>query len=124
MKLLKTMGRFGLVGILATLVHVLVAGGLIAQTDWSATAINAVAFVVANAVTYVGNALWGFQSSINWGTFGRHVVSSAMTLAFGSSTAYLLEHLGFSAWQVTLSVVLVVPAFSFVVHRFYTYRHA
>ena len=57
--MLRQVFKFGLVGVLATLVHLLI-GFLLLQAGWNPLAANAVAFSVAFLVSFFGHLRYSF----------------------------------------------------------------
>jgi putative flippase GtrA len=120
--LLQKISRFAVIGVCATVTHLMVAAVLIQIGSMSATVINVIAFVVANLITYFGNSLWSFVSTVCWITFRRHCAASVVSLAVTSVISFVLEQQELHPWVVTLGVVLLVPPLSFLMHHFYIYR--
>jgi putative flippase GtrA len=66
---LKRVGKFGIVGVLATIVHTLIFAVVMQTGEPSALLANTVAFFIALIVSFLGNAWWtfrreGFSSSL------------------------------------------------------------
>lgn len=54
--------RFGLVGIVATAVHILVVWALLRQTEITPILANTLAFLTAFGISFTGNYFWTFPS--------------------------------------------------------------
>lgn len=116
--------RFALVGVAVTLIHVMVAAGLIERGGLHPGIANGVAFVAANLASYVANTCWSFQARMRLGNWGRFVAISfaawMLTMIIASAVAETGGHylLGISL------VVALVPMLTFVAHQRFTYRHS
>ena len=107
--------RFFTVGGAATVVHVACALGLHSLFGVAPLIANVFAFLVASAVSYIGNWRWTF------GTSGEHAHAVPRFLliaisAFGVNqfTVFLLvEKLGYPFWIGLIPAVLIVPVVTF-----------
>lgn len=114
--------RFGIVGVLATLLHVAVATGCIEGLGFAPWLANAVAFVSATVVSFVGQTLWSFRSQLGVGRFARFVVVAVGGLGLTILISGGLDALGLPYGIGIAAVVMTVPAFTFLMHSFWTYR--
>ncbi|BBP69446.1 hypothetical protein PHLH6_14500 [Pseudomonas sp. Seg1] len=114
--------RFALTGIFVTGLHALVAVLFINFIAPQPPLANGVAFAVATVVSYVINTTWSFSARLHGRTLMRFLLVSlggfllAMLVAWGAQMAGLHYLLGIGA------VALTIPAFTFVLHNFWTYR--
>lgn len=117
--------RFGGVGGLATLAHVAVA--LVAQRGLAVTEqqANFLGFLTAVTLSYVGHARFTFQAPVGSARqIQRFALTSLLGLAASSGTVWLVDTmlgLGFVAAMAVVAVV--VPATTFLVMRFWVFRH-
>lgn len=122
MNLGATAGRFALVGVAATVIHVMVAAGLIEWGGIHPGVANGVAFIAANLASYAANTCWSFEARMRLGNWGRFAVVSLaawlLTIGIASTVAQAGGHylLGIAL------VVALIPALTFVAHRSFTYR--
>ena len=56
--------RFGIIGIMITLLHVIVAIGLIRAAHAAPALANAIAFAIATSASYIVNTFWSFSSGV------------------------------------------------------------
>jgi putative flippase GtrA len=114
--------RFGISGLLATGLHVIVAMAFI-QFAMPAPAIaNGVAFVVATTFSYLVNTMWSFSNPLHGRNLFRYCVVSSVGLALAMMVSGGAEHYGLHyMWGIFL-VVLTVPPVTFLLHSFWTYR--
>jgi len=114
--------RFAISGVLATGLHVAIALSLIGWCDASPPVGNSVAFAGATVWSYLANTLWSFSSSPDL----RNACRFGAVALGGLSLTALIADLAQKAGAVPLAgiamVVSVVPVFTFVAHRYWTYR--
>ena len=123
-RLVAQIGRFGIVGLLTTAIHISIAFILHYHIGLAPLNANLIAFLVAWSVSYIGHFNWTFESK------SSHTVSMAR-FATVSLSAIILNQL--IVWTVAdklgkpfalaiLLVVLIVPAASFVASKLCTFR--
>ena len=121
----KRLLKFIVIGVCATLLHVIVAASLL-ENAWVTAAgyANAIAFLLATTFSYIGNTLWSFQESFN----RRNARRFATTAGAGCLLAYLIssvaEAYGLHYLIGIGFVVIIIPALSFLAHHFWTYRQS
>ena len=114
--------RFAVTGVFVTALHALVAVLFIHFISAPPPLANGVAFAVATVVSYVINTTWSFSARLHGRTLVRFLLVSvcgfflAMFVAWAAQMAGLHYLLGIGA------VALIIPAFTFVLHNFWTYR--
>ncbi|MFW0754467.1 GtrA family protein [Pseudomonas sp. H11T01] len=119
---IKRAQRFALTGLFVTALHALVAVLFINYVLPLPPLANGVAFTAATVVSYVVNTTWSFSSRLHGRTLLRFLMVSgagfllAMLVAWAAQMAGLHYLLGIGA------VALTIPAFTFVLHNFWTYR--
>ena len=118
--------RFGIVGIAATLTHILVAIGFVELAGLPVLMANFLAFAAALCVSYGGNHRWTFERS---GAHRRHlprfVAVATGGLALNQFILWALAIRGGADYRLALGVaVLVVPALSFAVSRAWAFTPA
>ncbi len=115
--------RFGIVGGLATLVHVLAALSARAAFGLTEQKANLIGFCVAVLVSYIGHMRFTFD--IRGGSraqFLRFVVMSGLSLAISSGLVWLVTaQLGFSFTVAMGAVVVLVPAASYLAMRLWVF---
>lgn len=114
--------RFAVTGLFVTALHALIAVLFINFVAPQPPLANGVAFAVATVVSYLINTTWSFSARLHGRTLLRFMVVSvcgfflAMLVAWTAQMAGLHYLLGIGA------VALIIPAFTFVLHNFWTYR--
>ena len=116
--------RFVVIGILATVVHVVVALALHHIAGMPPLWANPVAFLTAWILSYSGNWLWTFEGR----TAHKYSVPRYLTVSLASfglnqfivfiATKYFL----WPFWLALLPAVIIVPVFGFAASRYWAYR--
>jgi putative flippase GtrA len=117
--------RFGFVGGLATLAHVLTAMAAQAMFNLPVQGANLAGFCVAVFVSYLGHMRFTFAVQKGSGAqFLRFVVLSGLSLMTSSATVWLITtKLGASFATAMVAVAVLVPAASFVAMRLWVFSH-
>ena len=122
--LLQQVPLFAIVGVAATLTHVI--GALAARELAGLTPMGAnfVGYLCAVGVSYLGNARFTFRRAVLHGPqFMRFVVVSLAGLALTQGLTWLLvEQMGWSFSAGLAVVAVAVPALSFVLQRAWAFR--
>jgi putative flippase GtrA len=117
------LARFGGVGVLATIVHILVA--LAARNAFGLAPLlaNFVGFGVAFLVSYIGHERFTFGASETaLPQFLRFLFVAVFGLAVSTSTVWLIDiKLGLGFTFAMISVGVLVPAATFVALRFWAF---
>ncbi|CAN7679932.1 GtrA family protein [Trinickia sp. LjRoot230] len=119
---LSRIARFGVSGLLATGCHVAVAAWAIDYAGWSSMPANTFAFVCATVGSYLLQTLWSFSSRVGRKTLLRFLVVSIGGVTLTALVSHAAERAGIGPWLGIAMVICVVPPFTFVAHRSWTYR--
>jgi putative flippase GtrA len=114
--------RFLVAGASSTGFHVAIVATLVNAAGTSPVTANSVAFVCATACSYLLNTLWSFSSRLHHTTLWRFAAVSLLGLGLTMGISWTAQSLGYSYWTGLACVVLIVPAFTYVAHRSWTYR--
>jgi putative flippase GtrA len=114
--------RFGVTGLIATGIHVLVAVTLIAWLRTPPYIANPIAFVTATAFSYATNTLWSFSSRMNHRTLRRYACVSVFGCAATAAVAGAAEAAGLDYRIGILLVIALVTPLTFGLHNRWTYR--
>ena len=117
---LMRMLRFGITGVVVTVVHVVVASLLIVIDAGSALA-NGAAFCAATVVSYVVNTRWSFGSRPSTRRLTRFVAVSLVGCAVAVGLSSEVEAALMPAWVSVAVVAAVLPPLTFLMHNFWTY---
>ena len=114
--------RFGVTGLIATGIHVLVAVTLIARLHTLPYIANPIAFVTATGFSYAANTLWSFSSRMNHRTLPRYACVSVFGCVATAAVAGAAEAAGLDYRTGILLVIAVVTPLTFGLHSRWTYR--
>lgn len=125
MNLTGQIGRFGVVGLLATAVHVAVGMGLHALAGLAPFRANLVAFCCALGVSFLGQTRLTFPGSgAGLGAFARFTAVTATGLGLNQGLVWLVTSvLGGPYWLALAVIVATVPGATFLLLKFWALRH-
>lgn len=83
---------------------------------------NGVAFAVATVVSYLINTTWSFSARLHGRTLLRFMMVSAAGFLLAMFVAWAAQFAGLNYLLGIGAVALTLPAFTFVLHNFWTYR--
>lgn len=111
--------RFGVVGLAASITHVMVALLLIERAGVPLLWANGLAFSVAVFVSYFGNHAWTFRRTAHHSRhFPRFLAIALGGLALNQAIVFFaVEIAGIPYLYAILIVVIVVPGLSFVLSK-------
>lgn len=118
-----TLGRFGLIGVLATGTHLLVVAILALATQMPALAANTLGFLIAFGVSGLGHAAYTFRLETGRArAIARWFVVSAIGLAASNLAlaAMIGAQLAPEFW-LRLAAIAVVPAASYLAARLWAF---
>ena len=114
--------RFGAVGLLATVVHVVVAIALVEFAKVPVFWANMGAFCTAVFVSYLGNHHWTFAcQGAHARYFPRFISIAALGLALGQILVWAITEAGGNYRVAVLTVAVAVPAFTFLASRLFVF---
>ena len=126
--LVQQVGKFGIVGMLATATNVGLMIVLVEWFGWRPLIANFGAFAVAFFVSFLGHYRWTFaeQSAAgpdSWqGPLGRFLVMSFTGLALNSLAVFLVVDVLDVSYVFALAIMVsVVPALLFVIGKFWAF---
>ena len=82
------------------------------------------AFVIATAVSFVGNALWSFGARPTPGKAAWFFAINTIGLFLNMLIAWILERAHAHHLLIALTVLVVVPMFNFAGHRLFTFSRS
>ena len=112
--------KYGIFGVIATLIHLFTAWALIYFLDTTVFISNIVAFFVAFTFSYVFQTLYVFKTLFHFSKllkfftvqFGTFLFSYMLSDTISIQNSYL--H--------TLLIVAIMPLITFVIHKFWTFK--
>jgi putative flippase GtrA len=120
--LLRQALRFGVTGIAATATHTVIALLAVEAAALDPAPANGIAFAMATILSYTLNTLWSFSARPGPKTLFRFSVVSLAGMGLAMLIAGYMGSLGYSNLLGILSVALLVPPATFLMHRLWTYR--
>jgi putative flippase GtrA len=114
--------RFAITGLFVTALHALVAVLFIKLVSPQPPIANGVAFAVATVMSYIINPTWSFSARLHGKTLMRFMLVSVGGFFMAMLVAWVVELAGFHYLLGIGAVALIIPAFTFVLHNFWTYR--
>jgi putative flippase GtrA len=119
-KQLLQLAKYGLFGVLVTLIHLCTAWLVIYLFELSVFVANTVAFLTAFGFSYIFQTLYVFESSFHFMKFIKF-----FAVQFGSFLlAYLLSDIFpiANGYLHTLLIVAIMPLVTFTIHKFWTFK--
>ncbi|KOY02811.1 GtrA family protein [Pseudomonas nunensis] len=120
--LIKRALRFAVTGLLVTALHAVVAVLFINFVMPLPPLANGVAFAVATVVSYLINTTWSFSARLHGRTLLRFMMVSGAGFLLAMFVAWAAQIAGLNYLMGIGAVALTIPAFTFVLHNFWTYR--
>jgi putative flippase GtrA len=113
--------RFVLVGLVAAMTYVAVMALVVSRLHGTILRGAFCAFVLATAVSFIGNAIWSFGARPTAGSAARFFMVNTVGLALNMLIAWALERMGVHYLLICLAVLVIVPLFNFAGHRLVTF---
>ncbi len=117
--------RFGIIGLIATAVHFAILTLGVEHLSVPPTPATGLAFICALSITYLGQSLWVFHERSHHGPaqMMRFAVSLTIGLLANMATMAACVHvLGLGYRTGFVLGLVVVPALSFVINRFWVFK--
>ena len=120
--------RFGVVGVIATIVHLGGFSALVEFADVRPIWANVIGFAAAMVVGFCGHHWWTFryQSQPRRGVAGAGTRYAIITLTgFGVSSAivYLVTEVALARYEYAIALILlIVPGSQFLMSKFWAFR--
>lgn len=120
-----TIFRFGIVGVAATAVHMLVALALLNLFGLPPLPANIIGFSVAFSVSFGGHSFWTFRGhEAEWKTaIMRLLIVAIFSFLLNNGTLWLLvEKTPLSDNVSVIFAILVVPPVTYLLNKFWVFR--
>ena len=116
--------RFGLVGVVATATHMVVAIALLKLAGFHPVLANMTAFCVAFFVSLVGQTLFTFRSRLSLVIGVRFLLVALISLLVSTLTVWTMGRIpSVTPTLATLSGAFCAPVVSYLFNSLWTYRH-
>ncbi len=115
--------RFGLVGLAAAMVHMGVAIFLNRVSNFSVLASNAVGFLIAFSVSFLGQYYWTFRSAASMrGAVSKYFLIAMMAFLVNNLVlVWLVEQNVVGDVEALLIAAAVIPAITYLLGRFWVF---
>ena len=113
---------FTVIGVANTLVHGAMLVWLMESWQWPVWAAHLLAFFVAYSFSYMVNSRWTFHATISLVQYVRFVLSSLLALALTLAISQSAQLYGLNYREGFVLVIVFVPAFSFLLMKFWAFR--
>jgi len=119
---MKHLVKYGLVGVTATLIHIIIASMLIYIYNLDIMIASWLAFSVAVFFSYVGNTKIVFEQEIGHINFFKFLLVSLITLFVITIVSYLGKHNNLNPYFTVLITGIVTPLTTFIIHKSWTFK--
>jgi putative flippase GtrA len=118
------LGRFGVVGLVSTLIYAVIAVLGNNLTALPAEAVNSIAICISGLWSYIGHYHITFHSdAAHRSSFAKFFVLFALGYAVSSGIVLLSDRLGWSRNLATAVIVITIPAINFVAMQLWVFAH-
>lgn len=123
-RLIRQGAVFGVVGVAATLTHVLIALALEGLAGVEPLIANLIGYTSGIGVSYLGHARLTFASPARDGAqFARFLAVTLFALGLNQLIVWICVHrIGWPFWMALVAVVLLVPGPTFVLAKLWAFR--
>lgn len=120
---IATIARFGIVGILATIVHAIVYLGLSETGSLDALYANWAGFAVAFTISLVGHSRWTFNTELTSKRATRFLATAAIGLAANTGFVFLIvDWMEFRPAAVLPFIVFATPALIYLISKYWAFH--
>jgi len=118
-------GRFGLVGITATLTHMTTVWLLVSNYPVPVLIANVISFFIAFGISFTGNYYWTFRTpgSPSKALLRFLIISGSAFVTNLFLLSWLLYRGYFSPATSAIAAALIIPVCTFVLSRFWGFRN-
>ncbi|WP_193114251.1 GtrA family protein [Sulfurimonas marina] len=114
------LSKYGIFGIIATLIHLGVASGVIYFFQAGVFIANSIAFFTAFMFSYIFQTLFVFTTSFQLKKLFRFFLVQYGTFLFSYILSNIIELS--NAYLHTALIVVIMPLVTFIIHKFWTFK--
>jgi len=118
--LLLQLVKYGLLGVVSTLIHLLSAWSIIYIFSTTVFLANILAFLIAFSFSYIAQTQYVFQSEFHIVKFFKFFGVQFFTFLFSYVVTTLIPVE--SSYLHTLLIVAIMPLITFTIHKFWTFK--
>ena len=105
--------KFGLVGLINTLIHAVILFAAVEVSKLHPVVGNFMAFLGANMASFIMNSYWTFKTAPEVRRYGKFLTSSLLALGLTLGIAGIFEFLDIHYGLGFLCIILLVPALNY-----------
>lgn len=105
--------KFGLVGLINTLIHAVILFAAVEVSKLHPVVGNFMAFLGANMASFIMNSYWTFKTAPEVRRYGKFLTSSLLALGLTLGIAGVFEFLDIHYGLGFLCIILLVPALNY-----------
>ncbi len=118
--LLLQLVKYGLLGVIATLIHLLSAWSILYIFGTTVFVANVFAFLIAFSFSYIAQTQYVFESEFHMVKFFKFFGVQFFTFLFSYFISNILQIK--SSYLHTLLIVAIMPLITFTIHKFWTFK--
>ncbi|OEU61318.1 MAG: hypothetical protein BA867_11735 [Desulfobacterales bacterium S5133MH16] len=115
----KQIVKYGIVGLISTIIHISIAFLLVYFIDESAFYSNVLGFICAFLFSYLSHSKFVFYSNLSLDKVSKFFLVQFISLLLAIAFANLAE--GLNPYLKVLFVALILPLIAFMVHKVWTF---
>ena len=120
--LVKSLGRYIIAGIIATLIHI-GCFALAREHGWSITQANGGAFLIANIASYLMASFFVFQTKkLSLNQYKKFLLLASVGFVFTISVSEWITEMQWHPWLAVLIVVVCIPFINFIILRWWVFK--
>ena len=117
---MKHLFKYGLVGILATLLHIIIASSYILFINDSVFQSNIIGFLVAYVFSYLMQSKFVFEHAVSVKKATKYFMVQFGSLILAILASEIFD--SYNSYLRTLIVAGLLPLITFIVHKIWTFR--
>jgi putative flippase GtrA len=114
--------RFALVGVTSSLAYLAVIALLTAAFGWNNTPAVVAAYLVGTIISYIASVVFAFRAEMKGSNFAKFLVVVGLSFLANILVSEFLTSYGVAALAIGVTNVILVGAFNFVSHKYWTFR--
>lgn len=114
--------KYGLVGIVSTFLHILMATFLIYIYSMNIVYANWFAFISAFSFSYIGNTKFVFKQKVHKQNFKKFLSVSFITFFIITIISYFGKMYQVNSYITIFIIAIVIPTTTFILHKTWTFK--
>lgn len=117
---MKYLFKYGLVGILVTVLHIIIASSYILFINDSVFQSNIIGFLIAYVFSYFMQSKFVFEQTVSIKKAVKYFMVQFASLTLAILTSQIFD--SYNSYFKTLIVAGLLPLITFIVHKIWTFR--